>query len=165
MRGVKHIEFNHNRSERGRGGRRGVTKIMNDILECVDEYRNIECVVCEDVCEYDRLSGSGLKFLHLNIRSYNKNFDELLVMLSSISTRFDVIILTETWLAQGDCNLVQIPGYDIYSNYKKRNQNDGVICYVNSKFTIDTQEVSLHESTCLQLNLAVNGERFSILAI
>jgi len=34
----------------------------------------------------------------MNIRSLKANIDELLLLLNSINHRFDVIVLSETWL-------------------------------------------------------------------
>lgn len=40
-------------------------------------------------------SNLNLKIIHLNIRSLNKNFDELAVLLESLKCNFDLIILSE----------------------------------------------------------------------
>lgn len=41
---------------------------------------------------------NSLIIFHLNIISVNKNFDELCVILVSLTVNFEAIILTENWL-------------------------------------------------------------------
>lgn len=49
--------------------------------------------------------------MHLNISSFDKNFKELSLLLNSIKIIFNVIVLTESWLQDGVCNLIQIEGF------------------------------------------------------
>ena len=54
----------------------------------------------------ERLTEANLKgilIFHHNIRSFNKNFDNLPIMLGEFETTIDVIILTETWFIEGLC--------------------------------------------------------------
>ena len=53
----------------------------------------------------------SINIIHINIRSARKNLDEFLIDLERTRTKFQVIILTETWLnCQEDSN--EIPGYN-----------------------------------------------------
>ena len=72
------------------------------------------------------------KIFHTNIRSINKNFDNLLLTLNQYIGVFDIIVLTETWIVY-NLNNFTINGYDILYNNSKLNQNDGVIVYVKSE--------------------------------
>ena len=56
---------------------------------------------------------SDFKSIHVNIRSYSRNGDELRTLLQRLCVEFAVIILSETWLNEGKVWL-DIPGYDAY---------------------------------------------------
>ena len=49
--------------------------------------------------------------LHLNIRSLNRHYDNLINCLARIKNRFSVIGISETWLAHAD-HAVDIDGYN-----------------------------------------------------
>jgi hypothetical protein len=155
----------------GRGG--GLITFLNsgldDSSDIFDNYRRVDCDEWEDAFEFgkeDRAGCfSGVKFLHLNIRSYNKNFDEFMIWLNVIKIKYDLIILTETWLVEGDRDLVVIDGYDVFINKSKRNQNDGVICYVNSALNVSCNELNFHGATCLKLDWSVGGEQSTLLSV
>ena len=58
----------------------------------------------------DTNTPKSMNIIHINIRSARKNLDEFLINLESTRTKFQVIILTETWLnSQEDFN--EIRGY------------------------------------------------------
>jgi len=81
------------------------------------------------------LSRSDLNFhiLNLNIRSYNKNSDELQVLLEHLVVKPDVIILTETWFSNDyDENL---NGYNAFHSFREERRGGGVTVYVKSKYS------------------------------
>ena len=95
---------------------------------------NLELPVIEcsyyDTGEINR-SLSNLKgtlIFHHNIHSFNKNFDNLSIMLNEIETMIDVIILTETWFIEGLCQ--EIDGYVGYHMYRTEGTGGGVSVYV-----------------------------------
>ena len=62
---------------------------------------------------------SDLKvIINVNIRSFNKNGDELLVLLQQLGVNFEIIILTETWLNE-ELAWLDIPGYVAYHSKSK----------------------------------------------
>jgi hypothetical protein len=54
--------------------------------------------------------------IHQNIRSFNRNGDELIMYLNQLSVNIDVLILTETWFSSG--NVSDIPGYRGYHTHR-----------------------------------------------
>lgn len=54
-----------------------------------------------DVDRLFQANSKGLNLLCMNIRSYIKKFDSLLVQLNSVTRKFDIIILYEFWLGKG----------------------------------------------------------------
>lgn len=67
-------------------------------LDNINEVNVIECL-CDklDATIYRR---NAINILSMNICSIQKHFDELCIVLDSIETKFEVIILTEAWLGQ-----------------------------------------------------------------
>lgn len=55
----------------------------------------------------------NLSIFHCNVRSINKNLDQLTVHLSQHSFQYDLIAVTETWLKKGE--IPYIPGYTTLS--------------------------------------------------
>ena len=61
----------------------------------------------------------NLKMLHLNIRSYSRNFDELQVYLNNLDVKFPIIFLSETWLAS-ESEFINYQGYTAYHSVRGR---------------------------------------------
>ena len=73
----------------------------------------------------------NMSFLHTNIRSYNKNFDELTTILSKVPFKFDFIGLTETWDSPSSpIDPQKLPGYHPIEAVEGTSQNGGVIAYI-----------------------------------
>ena len=60
-------------------------------------------------------------FLHMNIRSLSKHFDELHNYFQTLHSNFSVIGLSETWLKDSDMpfNIYSIPDYHLETNCRK----------------------------------------------
>lgn len=71
-----------------------------------------------------------LKIIHINIRAANSNFDEFLLFLSSLKTKFSIIVLTETWLNHGR-EWVDIAGYRSYHSVREGKRGGGVTILVD----------------------------------
>lgn len=72
-----------------------------------------------------------LMILNVNIRSLNKNLDNLKVFIERLSLKPHVIVCSETFNLQ--CmELLQLDNYDMHYNSSQINKNDGVIIYVKS---------------------------------
>ena len=56
----------------------------------------------------------GLPFLHINIKSLNKNFENFKLFLSSLGFIFSAICFSETWLDEttiSNKSLYELPNY------------------------------------------------------
>ena len=76
-----------------------------------------------EVNEFNNLSSqdkSYMNVLHLNIRSVNCNLNEFMLVLDQIKIRFNIIVLTETYLFS-DENAPNIEGYTAFSVSRDRN--------------------------------------------
>lgn len=106
-----------------------------------------------------------LSIFHNNIRSIQKNFDDLTIYLEALQCKFDVIILTETWqLANSD--IYNIKGYNSYYNKSNFNQNDGVMIFVKSDYAQIEKIVNLSFNyNIIRLEITVNHKKFGLTSI
>lgn len=79
--------------------------------------KNIYTEVLENINEVNEvLSINGnfvnFKIIHLNIRSIQKNFEELEAFLSEFTSEFECIALSETWKIE-NIQLFQLRGYNL----------------------------------------------------
>ena len=58
-----------------------------------------------------KITSTDLFIIHINIRSLNKNIDDLLEFLTELGTHPNIICLTEARLKQNSLVNTQIPGY------------------------------------------------------
>ena len=71
---------------------------------------------------------NSLSFLHLNIRSLQRNFDNFSNLLLKININFTFIGLSETWLKDSE-TLMDIPGYRFIHNPRHNRTGGGVGLY------------------------------------
>lgn len=105
-----------------------------------------------------------LRFLHLNIRSYYKNFDSFLVFLDSVRVKFDIIVLSEAWL-DNDKTLTLLDDYDVHFTTNTWNRNDGVVTYVRKSLGVTVRQVRLGECNGLQLTFTLRRHNYDVLAV
>jgi len=109
---------------------------------------------------FDRLTKLNFSVFHLNIRSFNKNFDELSILFRQFNNQPNVIVLTETWFSP-DCK-GSIDGYTGYHVIREDRRGGGVsvfvdealqskICqnytYENNQLEICSVQVELNDTT------------------
>jgi hypothetical protein len=120
----------------------------------------VECTEFSNLVDYNNFissnsdySGSnGLRVLHLNIRSYNKNFDELLIFLHGIKIKYNCIILTEAWL-RDESDLMSLEGFNLLRTYNSLNQSDGIVVYIDESLSVTSSQFSIGAvATCLSLS-------------
>lgn len=135
----------------------------------VREYEN-NCVNVSTICTSDTerlssvLDASGIKLLHHNIRSLNKNLDSLLILLKQLRSTFDFVVLSETWKLY-DPLLFRIDQYDILYNEGSINQNDGVVVYVRSNSSYNHRIHSVNGLNFLIVDSISRGETIKLIAV
>ena len=97
---------------------------------------------------------SKLNIFHLNIRSCNKNLDELVVFLEALKVKFSVIVLSETWI-KDVYNHINIPGFVSYHSTRQGNRRGGGVSIFIDKL-IDSTELP---------NLFINNDVFDCAGI
>ena len=104
-----------------------------------------------------------MTILHPNIRSLNKNFDELHKFLVPFRTRPDVICLTETRIKIDLLVNITIPQYNLY-RANSQTSAGGVAVDVSDKFTCklcpNQYEMSNCECLWLELPTFKSNEKF-----
>ena len=69
-----------------------------------------------------------LLILHHNIRSFNRNFAHLSLLIDDLSPRPDIIVLSETWFTENTCD--EIEGYAGNHLYRTNRSGGGISIYV-----------------------------------
>ncbi|CAH0717614.1 unnamed protein product, partial [Brenthis ino] len=125
-----------------------ILKLQADL----DDNTNIgTAVVIDDIgqCKGILNSGSYLRILTQNIRSINKNFDGLTVLLQQLEIEQDIIILTECWLSKVNL-LPTLPNYNRFNTKRNLNKNDGVVMFIRKSLQVKVIEPqNTKELTCL----------------
>ena len=99
--------------------------VTQDFSSC--KYYNANTITTRSVSPKDLL------ILHINIRSLNKNMDDLLDLLNEIRTRPSIICLTETRLKHDSLVNIEIQGYKFFHADSVSNAG-GVGMYVSEDF-------------------------------
>lgn len=93
------------------------SSILNDI-NCINE---INSIYVDDLINVT-FNDNNINVFWVNICSINTNLDKLIWMFSSISDKFDVMILCETWMCT-DFNYI-LNVYCTINLLEKLNKND-----------------------------------------
>ena len=94
--------------------------------------KNCKYMFCDEFHDKFKVVNQKVSILHVNARSLRHNFDDLLMMISTLDFKFTAIAITETWF--NSCTpleLFNIPGYKF--NYSNRTDKigGGVALYVD----------------------------------
>ncbi len=131
--------------------------MATDIIEQIMQDKTESIIVGINNSNVINVNNKVLSILHLNIRSLNRNYDNLVTFMETYSCRsVDVIVLSECWNIEnpGSFNIV---GYESHYNFSKINQNDGVFIFIKSTLNADINIIKL-----LNCNIAVSRITFSI---
>lgn len=137
---------------------------MNKLLTDID----VVSVSVAKACEIEKCKvflpdpSKSLTILTQNIRSINKNMDNLYILLKRLDTECDIIVLTECWLSKCQQYLPSLSGYQTFSSKTVHNQNDGVVVYAKQSLNVSVEEPSIQD--CSRLLIKV-GLETAILAI
>lgn len=103
-----------------------------------DEYEIFEEeMVINDICDIRGTLIEKESILYVNIRSINKNFNKLEIILQKMSIKPLAIVCAESWNVEV-LEYYNLNGYNIYYNDSKINKADGVVLYVNNSVSENT---------------------------
>lgn len=129
-------------------------KTINSVISQIDSFDIADVFTClpEDCPKIINTSIYSFKVIHLNIRSINKNFDDLIVMLTVTNMDYDVIVLSECWLSKV-AHPPELSGYLSYKSDNNRNQNDGVVVYIKKQLHSVVSFPNFSEANCVLLEI------------
>jgi len=111
-----------------------LTRVANDNSHDVDDNLISDLFTAEEFnTNFCLDDASNFLILHQNIRSINANYDYLAAFLDSLRCRPSVIVLSETWHSQGDCQDVE--GYNSYHVLRDHRTGGGVSVYVDCRWS------------------------------
>ena len=104
---------------------------FNDKLDEIDSKYYTEDQLIQFSSTLDTKTFS---IFHLNIRSLNKNIENLQNLVSVLKGHFKIIVLTETWC--GDTatknSIYQIPNYTVIHKTRKEKQGEGLCMFIRN---------------------------------
>ena len=121
-------------------------------------YVPFACVIALAMKIYQHSNGRSL--LHVNIRSINKDFEKLKLMLSEVNFNFKIIVLTETWNKDQNImnnSLFRLQNYKIvHQDRKGKKQGGGVCIFVHNSLNYRIRYDMSHcvddiESLCVEI--------------
>jgi len=90
----------------------------------VSDYYTVDSF--NDMCRNETVHKFSL--LHMNIRSFNRNSDELCLFIGQLDVKPDVLVLTETWFSHNYTD--DLYGYSGYHVFRGDRRGGGVSIYV-----------------------------------
>ena len=87
--------------------------------------------------DFQNISKNDLNFMHFNIRSLNKNFEQLNLLLDNIEINNFVIGLTETWFQDQPHSYYSLSHHNLIFNNRVAKRGGGVAMYVPDHFTFN----------------------------
>ena len=130
------------------------------------------CVMVMDPIELHLTSNEGvsLQIMHLNIRSFYKNFNSLLMLLEDLTTNRhipDVIVLCETFLNNITLVGAILNGYKGYHSVRLNQMGGGVSIFVKDDINVTKVTVSYCKSfvEVIGLELLYHNETFHVLEV
>jgi len=137
-----------------------------DIIETIFSEPE-DTVVVRDVNELNdhlQVKERKLNIIHLNIRSLQKNYDELVILVNSLAqSEIDIIVLSETFVV-AEINYFNLPGYNIFYNNASLNNHDGTVVYLKEYISPSVEITKLAEVTLLRVVFEFNHINHGIVA-
>ena len=123
-------------------------------MDSPDNSDNLHDIACKfyDIDNFNSNfdNVNELSILNFNIRSLSKNLDSFLFFLDSLTTKFDFIVLTETWTTNFDKDLFSIPGYKSFHFVRQGRSGGGVAIYVKDCYSVDKIDINFDDDADLE---------------
>jgi len=89
---------------------------------------------------YNSSESKTFQILHINCRSINKNFDNVLLLIDQLKITIPIIAVSETWTNDLTVNDFNIPGYTFVAKSRKHKSGGGVGLYVTNSIKFKLRE-------------------------
>ena len=134
-----------------------------DLIDNFEEKIITKEKICQNVREFNNYEKSSENFvLYVNIRSMNKNFVQLEVLLKSLEIKPFAIVCVETWQVKNE-QLYNLPGYNLYYNEGDVSIADGVIVFVRDSIEHEAEIIEVDKLKILNIKLIMgNGKSFEL---
>lgn len=130
--------------------------LLQDSIQILKDIDITECNIQFKKCSFT--------LIHLNIRSINKNFEELLCYLTTLNVMFDIIILSEC--RSTIYEVYSIPGYDYHPVAQRLNTFDSLAIFTRSN-TIQNpiiNSIPCTSANLISVKMSLYSQSFEILA-
>lgn len=135
---------------------------LNDLCNLIDDFSISKPKLCQpELCRTHITTNKAITILTLNIRSINKNFDKLELLLQRLGLECDIIILTECWI-HNNKPYPKLTNYNAAHTVNCINQNGGIVIYSKMLLRLDVEEPKLTDSNCLLIKI---GNSTAIVAL
>jgi hypothetical protein len=137
---------------------------INNLDALLDTYNFKPNPTKNDYLDLQSNYNTNLKIVHLNIRSLNKNFDELACFLSQLDFICDIVILTETQLK--DFIPFNLPQYTFHYIPSNINNYDGIVVFIRNNVLHELKITHLELKHCnaASITFKILGKTFCITA-
>lgn len=133
------------------------------VIKDINNVNYIGTKYIEDLSSFN-YGIDNINVFALNIRSIFANFDELVLLLNSSNSNFDIIVLTETWLLY-DFKF-ELNGYNIINSLGIINKNDGVTVFIkNSLKLINISYNMITDCNSIEISLNIDNKFINIIGI
>ena len=123
---------------------------------------NIKYTSPKEIVKCIDIRGS-FSFLNINIRSLNKNFEKLEILLNRLNFSHTLICVTETWLTANKPFLYSLPNYD-FVNKTGANQAGGTCIFVKSEIDYKIMpNLELNVPDCEDIWLKLSLSKYNIM--
>lgn len=143
--------------------------MSNNIIDLIDTplIKSLSFETSLDCSHYiNRYMENDLIIAHFNIRSINKNYDNLIAFMNHFSVKIDIIICSETRVII-DQNFFNITGFNLVYSGSNFNQNDGTLIYVRNYLSYNHKLIEIDKCTAIEIMISgtsIKGE-FTIFAM
>lgn len=134
----------------------------------MNNKNEIICTSFEDVSSenFFLLNNNNITIIHQNIRSVNKNFDQLLLQLNQLKDLPQIIILSEIWISDNEVNFFKIQGYNCIYKCNDRQQSAGVMIYIHKNLNINSSSTNIFKTAdSITVELKVGKTLLKILCL
>lgn len=103
-----------------------------------------------------RVSNS-FSLLNINIRSFNKNFENFKLMLQNLRFSFKIICVTETWCKNQNSSMFDLPGYrSVHQERAGQTSGGGVSLFVHNSIDFKIRnDLSINNVDCESISIEI----------
>lgn len=120
------------------------------------EENNYTCQTVDDLDLWFK-TVQGLSILHLNIRSINKHWNELKIVLQNLVGRLDILVLSEIAVNDVD-DYYNFEGYKSYSKTRLKQGGGGILIFVKDDIVFENIEYNFNSFESISGMLTTNKE-------